>query len=324
MMQRFLVGVIVFAGALEATAQGGKGRDRRVNWSDSIPDSGGLAKNSPKRFILIYVRPAEEPSDPTEFRNQDVVDASNESFTFVKLAYDKESTEVKEYRIPGAPMLIGCDKFGNEVTRQVGFDIVKLRAILSSTPENVLKLEATLKSASSKLEEAVKTGDRGRIVKGCLDVLKLARKGYPELKAAADRIDALAAEEWKKVEIAESVDDAKAIEVLEAIAHDFAGTPPSAQAEIQVAQREHKAGSVAAAIVRLGKVVKSVFKKEADEAQKAIEAIAAEGVEKVETAHQFASQDKEKAREQLKKIQKDYAGTEASKKALEALRAVGD
>ncbi len=322
MITRLLAGILTFAGALDAWAQGGRGRDQRVDWHESVPDPGGLTKGSAKRFVLIYVRTAEEAADLTEFRNTDIVQASQGSFTFVKIAYDKESAETKEYRIPSAPMLIGCDKYGNEVTRQMGIDIVKLRAIIQGVPDLVAKLEATIKSAATKADEAAKRGDRAATVKACLDVLKLAHKGYPELEAAAKRIEALAAEEFKKVEIAASVDDAKAIEVLEAIAKEFTGAAPSAQAEIQIAMFDLKAGSVQAAIARLLKVVKSAFKKEAEEAQKALDAISAEGVDKIATAQQFAAQDKEKAKEQLRKLQKDYAGTEASKKALEALKAV--
>ncbi len=323
MITRLLVGILTFAGALDAWAQGGRGgRDGRIDWHESVPDPGGVTKGQAKRFVLIYVRTAEEASDPTEFRNSDIVQASQGAFTFVKLAYDKESAETKEYRIPSAPMLIGCDKWGNEVTRQMGVDIVKLRAIIQSVPDLVAKLEATIKAASAKMDEAAKRGDRAATVKACLDVLKLARRGYPELEAATKKIESLAAEEFKKVEIAASVDDAKAVEVLETIVKDFAGAAPAAAAEIQMAQFENRAGSIAAAIGRLLKVVKSAFKKESEEAQKAIEAISAEGLEKVATAQQFAAQDKDKAREQLRKLQKDYAGTEASRKALEALKAI--
>jgi hypothetical protein len=316
----------LLAFASTAWAQPGRDRDRnrRVDWAESVPDPSGLVKNSPKKFVLIYFRPAEEAADPTEFRNQDIIDASRDSFTFVKFAFDKESAECREYKVAAAPTLLGCDKYGNEVVRQQGVGIVQLRAILSATPDAVTKLEATIRQLAGRIENATKPADK---VKACLDILKLGRKGYPEIAAASAKISELAAEEFKKVEVAESVDEEKAIEVLEGIAREFAGAPPAAHAEIQIAERE-KGTSVAAAIARLNKVLKLtpavIFKKEIEEAQKALDAISAEGAARVETASQLASSDKEKAREALRKIQKEYAGTEASKKALEALKTVGD
>jgi hypothetical protein len=322
-MRQLAVAVALLAASQAAWAQGGgRDRNRRVEWSDSVDDGKGRLNNN-RRFLLVYIRPADEASDPSEFRNTDVVDASRDSFSFVKIAYDKDAPEIKEWRVPSAPMILGCDKHGNEVIRQAGAGIDHIRAVIKGAADGVAKLEATIKSLKNKIDEADKSGDRARTVKACLELVKLGKKGYPEIPAALAKIESLAAEEWKKVEIAETVDEATAIQSLEGISKEFAGSPPGAEAEIRIADRENKAGSVAAAIARLLKVLKlplPLFKEKVDEAQKLLDAISAEGAEKVDAAAKIAAGDRDKGREALRKLQKEYAGTEASKKASEALK----
>jgi len=323
-MRKLAVGLALLAASQEAWAQGGGGRDRnrRVEWSDSVDDGKGRLNNN-RRFLLVYIRPADEASDPSEFRNTDVVDASRDSFSFVKIAFDKDAPEIKEWRVPSAPMILGCDKHGNEVIRQAGAGIDHIRAVMKGTADGVAKLEATVKALKNKIDDAEKSGDKSRTVKACLDLVKLGKKGYPEIPAALAKIETLAADEWKKVEVAETVDEATAIQSLECISKDFTGAPPGAEAEIRIAERENKAGNVAAAIARLQKVLKlaqPLFKEKIDEAQKLLDAIGAEGVEKVDAAAKIAAGDRDRGREALRKLQKEYAGTEAAKKAAEALK----
>jgi hypothetical protein len=110
------------------------------------------------------------------------------------------------------------------------------------------------------------------------------------------------------------------IDYLDEIAKTFRGTATGVQAEIRIARLDHERGNPAAAILRLAQLQKSdakLPKGEIEKAAQALEEISRAGEAKLEAA---LTGDKALAKEAVRKIARDYAGTEAAKRANEALR----
>jgi hypothetical protein len=293
-------------------------RERRAVWCESVESAlGQITPN--RRLLFVYVAPASDPGDPTVFRNPDV-QAAAETFVPVKIIFDKEHPDLKEYRVASAPAILCCDRYGNEVARGTSLSVDVVRGLIRTAPDAAAKLEAHVRSLGARVEEAERSGERARILKACADVIRTGKRGFPEIAAAAKKLDALAEPEFAKVDLAASVDARTAIEQFERIAKEFAGTPPAVRAEVRIAELENGRGSAAAAVARLQKAsvaASPAFEAVAKEARETLDRVVREGIDRVAEAEKLP---REQAREALRKLQKEYAGTEAGKSAGQALR----
>lgn len=319
-------GLVVLLAASDAWAQGGRGpgrRQRPVEWENAIED--GLGKvGDERKYLFIYVHPPAETDEPTEFRNQDILEASRGEFVFVRFPFDKENSVQQEWKIVTAPTFIGADKRGNEVVRSQGsMSIDAIRTVLKNTPDAVAKLEATIRSLASKLDAADRSGDRTKTVRAAMDLIKTEKKGFPEIAAASRRLDELAVEEFRRADIADTADEAMGTAIIEAVVREFAGAPAAVEADIRLARRDASSGNTSGALTRLNRTLKQsspALKAKLADAQKELDAMLADGMSQIEVALSLASQDREGARESLRRIQRDYAGTDVARKAAEAFK----
>ena len=100
---------------------------------------------------------------------------------------------------------------------------------------------------------------------------------------------------------------------------DARSTAPGAKAEIALALLDHSRGNILPAIQRLLSVMKydaRLLKPEVEAAAKALDEISKAGDARIEGA--LNGPDKAVAKEVLRKLAKDYAGTDAGKHAADA------
>jgi tetratricopeptide (TPR) repeat protein len=273
-----------------------------------------------KKFIFIYVQPVTEDREPSEFINADVINASRSDWAFVKKAFDKENLHQKAWGIKTAPACIGADLFGNDFYKASGVSINTIRAVLQHTPDAVAKYEAKLKIDFQKAVDALKS-DEEKATKLLVDICLAGKNGYKEVNESNSKMGEIADAAFRKGELAEAVTPETAIDYLEDVIKIYRTSPPGARAEIRIARLDHVRGNVQPAIQRLLKVLKidpRGLKGEVDAAGKALEEISRSGEARLDI--DLSSGDKAQAREAVRKIAKDYSGTELAKKALDLPR----
>jgi hypothetical protein len=296
----------------------------RTTWEEAMGDRPGNPRMRPfgmepvnKKFIFIYVHPVTENQDPNDFTNADVVTTSRAEWAFVKMAFDKENLHQKAWGIKTAPACIGADLFGNDFYKASGVSINTIRAVLRNTPEEVARYEAKLKVDFQKAVDALKS-DEEKAVRLFVDICLAGKNGYKEVNESNSKLGEITDAAFRKGELAEAVTPETAIDYLEDLVKLYRASPPGARAEIRIAQLDHARGNVQPAIQRLLKVMKidpRGFKGEVDAAGKALEEISRSGEARLDIA--LSSGDKAQAREAVRKIAKDYSGTELGKKALD-------
>jgi len=319
------------AGLVEAQ---GFGRDRerqRIPWANSIEkagtDAGGRdffgRRRDPveKKYVFVYVRPLNEDSEPREFGNcADVMEAIDGPWGFVKLDFDKESAFQKAWGIKSSPAIVGCDLHGNDFVKVGGTSIDNIRTVIRNTPALVQTYQAKLKAEFQKAMDVVK-GDEEKGAKLFVDICLTGKTGYKEVTDSQSKLTELTEIAFKKGELASAVSPETGAEYYEDLTKVYRTTPPGAKAEIFVALLDHARGNVQPAIQRLIKVTKydpRLLKGEVDAAGKALDEISKAGDAKIEAALQ--GPDKALAREVIRKLAKDYAGTEAGKHANDAAK----
>jgi hypothetical protein len=328
---------LFLACAAQAWAQGrGDFGDRmgsRVDWYPSLEramggaDSGndqfrrffGRMEPTEKKYIFVYVRPQIEDKELNEFTNVDVVSASRGAWAFVKMDFDKENPHLKAWGIGRAPAIVGCDLHANDFHKAASAGLDAIRSLLKAVPPMVLAYEAKLKADYSKALELLRS-DEEKGTKALVDIVSNGKHGYKEVAESQARLAEMTEAAFKKGELAESVSVEAGIEYNEDLVKLYKVSPPGAMAEIRLARLEHERGNVQPAIQRLLKVQKydaRSFKKEMDEAQKALDEISKAGDAKMEGA---LALDRAAAREVLRKLAKDYAGTEAGRRAAETAK----
>ncbi len=331
-------GVLVLTLSSAAWAQGGggfgQGRDfdgNRISWYSSLDralsgqpeDRGGFGaprEPEPKKWIFVYVRPATEQKDPNEFQNSDLASASRGAWAFVRMDFNKDNPNLKTWGVKGAPMCLGCDKFGNEFVKVAGTPLDQLRRIISGTPELIARYEQKLAAEYQKAVNVLKT-DEPKGVKLLIDLIASAKPGYKQIADAQAKLNEQAEPAFKRAELAESVGPDAAIESYAGIARTYAGTGAGIRAEIRVARLEHARGNVQLALQKLTAMSlldPKVYKLEIEQARREMDEINRAGDTKL--AQALNNPDKAAGREAIQKIAKDYAGTEAGKRAAEALR----
>jgi len=328
---------LLLAFATQAWAQGGRdefgrGYSSRVDWYPSLEramSGGDSGERNPffgrrmdpveKKYIFVYVRPLTEDKEPNEFVNQDVVTASREKWAFVKMDFDKENPQLKAWGIGRAPAIVGCDLHSNDFAKTPAAGLDAIRSILKSVPPAVLAYEVKLKTDYSKALEQLRS-DEEKGIGLLVNIVANGKHGYKEVGEAQKRLDEATQSAVQKGELAEAVSVEAGIDYNEDLVKAFKTSSAGVMAEIRVARLEHERGNVAVAIARLAKVQKydaRILKKEIEEAGKALDEISKAGEARIEGA---LALDRATAREVLKKMAKDYAGTEAGKKAAEAAK----
>jgi len=331
----------VLAISAQAFAQkggGGKGgfgpdMDRmgtKIRWSNSVDK---IAESDPfeerrrkamgldpvdKKFMLIYIRPIAETTDPGPFNSTDIAELSHNSWIFVKMDFDKDNVHQKAWGVKGAPMIIGADLHSNDFIKTTSIALDSIRRITGGLPELIARYEQKLKSDFAKANELAKT-DEAKALKFYVDIVADGKKGYKEVEDSTARVGEMSQAALRKAELPESVSPEAGIDYLDDLVKIFKGTPPGVEAEIRIARLEHERGNVQPAIQRLVTILKydPKLKAELENAARVLEEIARIGESKVELA---VTGDKALAKETLRKLAKDYAGTDAAKKAVEASR----
>lgn len=323
--------VASLAGLVEAQ---GFGRDRereRIPWSNSIERAasgeggrdffGRRREPVDKKYIFVYIRPLNEESEPREFANcTDVMEAIGGPWAFAKLDFDKENAYQKAWGVRAAPAIVGCDLHGNDFVKVGGTSIDNLRTILRNTPPLVQAYETKLKLDFQKATDAIKS-DEERGAKLLVDICLTGKKGYKEVSESQAKLGEITEIAFKKGELAAAVSPEAGVDYHEDLVKIYRSTAPGAKAEIVVALLDHARGNVQPAIQRLLKVMKydaRLLKAEIDAAAKALDDISKAGDAKIEAA--LNAPDKALAREVLRKLAKDYAGTDAGKHANDAAK----
>ncbi|MBV8880262.1 MAG: hypothetical protein JO332_09880, partial [Planctomycetaceae bacterium] len=274
---------------------------------------------SDKKFIFVYIRPLTEDKEPNEFSTcQDALEASRGSWAFVKIDFDKENVYQKAWGIKSAPACVGCDLYANDFVKVGTVSVDAIRSVVRNTPDLVAKYEAKLKADYAKATDAIKT-DEERGVKLLVDVCVTGRNGYKEVSEAQTKLNELTESLFKKGELAAAVSPEAGSEYFDDLVKLYRTTAPGAKAEVFLALLDHARGSVQPAIQRLLKVMKydgRLLKPEVEAAAKALEEISKAGDAKIDAA--LSGPDKSLAKETVRKLAKDYAGTDAGKHATEA------
>jgi hypothetical protein len=272
------------------------------------------------KFIFCYVYPTGEAKDPAPFRLKEFVDASYGNWVFTKRAFDKDDAGLKRLRVTSAPTILGMDKFGNAFPRASVVSVAAIRSIVKSTPEQVAKFKSKLVSDWRRAGQALEDGDESKAVKICVEIVTSGRQGYEEIDGAFKKLREIGD---KRLKAAEESGDLKA---LQQIVAEFKETPPGADAEIRLARAEWDKEAAAPAIARLQKVCAAGGERFADQretAQKLLDEIVQEGIARVGRALKLAAAgETELAKSALRKVQADYKGTEAARRASEALKTI--
>ena len=341
-MRRSLLLTPAFLLALAAVAhaQAGFGRDgfrERIPWYASFDKVGSGGDNlsplerrrlkamglepSDKKYIFVYIRPLTEDKEPNEFTTcQDALEAARGAWAFVKLDLDPQNVHQKAWGIKTAPAVVGCDLFANDFVKVGTISVDAIRSVVRNTPDLVAKYESKLKSDFGKATDALKA-DEEKGVKLLVDLCVTGRNGYKEVSEAQTKLNEMTESLFKKGELASAVSPETGSEYFDDLVKLYRTTAPGARAEVLLAILEHARGNVQPAIQRLLKVAKydaRLLKAEVDSAGKALDEISKAGDAKIEAA--LNGPDKALAKETVRKIARDYAGTEAAKHATEAAK----
>lgn len=266
-----------------------------------------------KKYILVYVRPLNEEKEPGDFQNADVINQSRGAWAFVKMDFDKENRWLKAWGIGRAPAVVATDLHGNEFGKAASSDAV--RGLCKSVPDLIAKYEAKLRADWAKVGDQLKL-DEEKGAKSLVDFCQIAKPGYKETGEAAARLTEVSEGALKRGELAESVGVDAGIAYYDDLSRTYAKTPPGVLSQIRLALLEHERGNVRKALDALLRIQKDrLSPAETDETAKAVQEISRRGELKIEGA--LGSPDKTAARDLLRKIASDYAGTDAGKRASE-------
>jgi hypothetical protein len=273
----------------------------------------------PKKYVFVYVRPVTEERDPAPFNNTDVVQASWKEWAFVKMDFDREHPNLKAWGLKGPPACVTLDLHGNDILRATVVSIEAVRGLIRNTPDEIVRFETKLKLDFQRAIEALKS-DEARGVKTLIEIAALNRVGYKEITDAQSALAEVAEASFKNCDLMESVGPEQAIAYLEEMFRLYRTTAPGVRAEVRIARLENLRENVVAALQRLQKVSKydaRFLRKEIDEAQALAGEITREGDAKVAAA---LTGNRTDARDTLRKIARDYAGTETGKRAADEAR----
>jgi len=294
-----------------------------IQWVDSLDAAIDRAQTSQagEKYIFFYVSPVGEAKDPVAFSAKEFVDASTTNWVFAKRTFDKDDAKLKKMKVTGAPSIYGLDKYGNVFPRASVVSTDSIRAILKATPDQVGKFK---KELTADWDRAKAAPDDAKAVRPCVEVAACGKTGYPEIDEAFKRLREIGDKRLAEIDAQEKTDATAAQKSLAQMAVDFKDTPPGDDAELRLASAENAKENVAAALARVQKVRArddDHFKGQRDEAQKLFDEIVAEGIARVERAQKVAAAGQiEQAKASLRKVQTDYKGTDAARRATDALK----
>ena len=325
---------VLLACASSALAQ--RDRDdmmgRRVTWYPSIESAtGGGGELSEmerrrmrffgeqqvdKKFLFVYVRPLNEEKEPNEFANQDVVTQSRGAWCFVKMDFDKENRWLKAWGVGRAPAIIGADLHGNDFGKAASASIDAVRGLLKTVPDAVTKYEAKLRSDWSRVNDQLKLDD-DKGAKLLVDFCQFAKPGYKETGEANTRLTEISEAALRRGELAESVSVDTGISYYDDLSKTYGKTAPGILSQIRLAFLEHERGNVRKAIDALQKVQKldRLSPHEMEEANRSLHEISKRGEKKIDNA--LVNPDRTAAKEVLRKLAAEYAGTDAGRRAAD-------
>jgi polyhydroxyalkanoate synthesis regulator phasin len=272
-----------------------------------------------KKYIFVYIRPLTEDKEPNEFSTcQDALEAARTTWAFVKVDFDAQNVYQKAWGVKSAPAVIGCDLFANDFVKAGSVSVDAIRSVVRNTPDLVIKYETKLKADFTKATDLVKT-DEEKGMKLLVDICLTGKNGYKEVTEAQTKLNELTDSLFKKGELASAVSPEAGTEYFDELVKLYRTTAPGARAEVFLAVLDHARGNIQPAIQRLIKVTKydpRLLKTEVESANKALDEISKAGDAKIEAA--LAGPDKALAKESVRKLARDYAGTDAGKHATEA------
>jgi hypothetical protein len=271
-----------------------------------------------KKYIFVYIRPMAEAQDPNVFNDASIVELSFRDWAFVKMDFDKENQHLKAWGVKTAPLCIGCDIHSNDFMKTSSLGIGDIRQLTNGVPERVAAYEQKLKADFGKANDLAKS-DENRAARLFVDIVANGKKGYKEVEESSTKVNEIAEAAFRRSELPESISAEAGIEFFDDLAKSLKGTLPGVEAEIRIARLDHDRGNVQAAIQRLLAILKydPKLKSEIEKAAAALEDLSKAGEAKVDLA---LSGDKASAKETLRDIAKKYAGTEAAKKAQDAVK----
>lgn len=284
--------VLLLSAQAFAQKGGGKGefgeKGFRVNWASSLESAvnaeseermrgkfpkGFGGESVEKRYLLVYIRPLAESSDPGEFSNEDVVRASYREWTFVKMDPDKDNPNLKSWGVKTAGVVVGCDLHANAFMGPVTSSADQLRRILGALPGAVAAYEQKLRVEYGKAVETIRA-DETRGTRLLIDLVASGKPGYKEVAQSQARLNEQAESAFRRGDLAESVSPETGIEFFEEVAKTYKGTPPGVRADLRLARLERERGNSKGALAKLQPILKldpRVFKAEIEEAQKLLE-----------------------------------------------------
>jgi len=262
----------------------------------------------PKKYVFVYVRPVSDDKDPNVFNNTELVTASRREWAFVKMDFDKEQPHQKAWGLKAPPACITLDMHGNDILKTTALSIDALRGLIRNTPDAIQAFELKLRT------------DEARGVKALIEIAALNRVGYKEITDAQSALAETSEAAFKNCELLESASLEWGIAFLEEMVRLYRTTAPGVRADARIARLENLRQNIQAAIQRLARIAKydaRFLRKEIDEAAALLGDISREGDAKIAAA---LSGNKAEARDSLRKIARDYTGTEAAKHASDEAR----
>ena len=288
------------SGTGEGMEDGGRGRSRSV-------------RN--KQHILVYIHNGTGTREPQEFNHAAPIRQSYGEWAFVKLQFDADDPFIKAWGIRRAPGLVALDRFGNHFLRPMNLSTNSIKYLTAKHPLAIAQYEGKLKSEFDKAIGFLDK-DESKALGGLLNIVANGKMGYKLVEESRQLLEEHSASAFRKADLAESVSASVGIDYLQTLIKMYKKTPWSARAEIRIAKVEHHNGSVQPAIQRLNKIQKydrSYLGKEKIKVDEALAEVSRAGTEKIDTV--LAMDDRTEAKVQLKKIAKDYAGTDAGRRA---------
>jgi len=290
------------------------------------PSKASDAAKSGEKFLLVYVYEdkANGNSISTDFFRLDVIQLSKTTWVFSKMPYTKDDAELRKLGVRRPGTVLGLDRYGNEWKRLDAVSAIELKGLLASVPELVKRFTEKLQADFARAEVLGKT-DLDKAGKLFADIARNSRKGYKEIEDAAGKVREISARQFKAVELAFSADEKQAMTMLKQLAGDYKDLPSGVEAEIRLAEFDLTKGAIPSSIERAKRALRvegqEAFVEEVAHAKKVMEKIAAEGNQRIAAALQLAQAgDRAKAVEAFRQIARDFAGTEAGKKAADVAK----
>ncbi len=263
---RFITAVLLLsAAALAAHAQerGRRGEEAGLGrllgratgtlWHSSIESATQNFKRggSAERYIFVYVRKPGDLKPPTAFYGGELLVAGRSGkWTFAHFELNPEDPWQKKAGVSRAPVILGCDGFGNVFTPSSQLSRFSVKSIVTILPAKIEKYQKDLASELERASALAVDAPR-RAVQSLIKLALETKPGYPQAQKALSLVNEIGNSELEEAALAESVSPKRGIEFLEGIVKTYGRTPPGVKAEIRIALLEKARGDVTAALRRL-------------------------------------------------------------------------